>query len=130
MTTMAHYIKRTSPYGGEFRGECVLCGTQDLPMEAALEDCTNPQGLTMSEIFVDILNGKEPDKMTEEEIDTFSSDGLICPYCGYCREDDLQEIDGVYDGCGGEHTCGDCGKDFKFDTSITHYWTSYKIDVE
>lgn len=53
-----HVIERTSPKGPgqRFEGKCILCGLEDLPASAALEECGNPQGVsTESAIIAAIL---------------------------------------------------------------------------
>jgi len=43
-----HYLERTSEKVGTepWRGRCVLCGAEGLPIEAASQPCPNPKKLT------------------------------------------------------------------------------------
>lgn len=36
---MTHGLERTNPKGEKFIGRCRYCGTENLPMSAALEPC-------------------------------------------------------------------------------------------
>lgn len=53
MTT--HSLRRTSPKGGPFFGTCVLCGTENLPMEAAKQECENWRGITQEDAVVEAI---------------------------------------------------------------------------
>lgn len=53
---MNHFVMRTSPFGGEFWGTCRLCGQENLPAEAALEECPNPRGLGVAEALLEVLD--------------------------------------------------------------------------
>ena len=58
---MKHSLERTSPKGRgqKFFGVCVLCGEQDLEIEAANLECPNLRGLTPDEAVLEaILNPK------------------------------------------------------------------------
>lgn len=56
---MKHNIERTSPKGGPFVGTCVLCGTPNLKMEDAMEDCPNQRGMTEEESILEAIKGHE-----------------------------------------------------------------------
>ena len=75
-----------------------------------------------------ILNREEYD---EDEIDTFSSDYVICPYCGnalevdsYCYED-FPEISEE-----GSHsmTCRACGKDYELETICSWDYETRRVN--
>ncbi len=54
---MKHHIERTSPKGPgqEFIGTCRLCGTPNLRIGQALEDCPNQRGLSVEEAMVESI---------------------------------------------------------------------------
>jgi len=54
-----------------------------------------------------------------DEIDTYLTDDLICPWCGAENYDETNEPDG-------ETACGECGKPFKFERDYTIRYTSKK----
>jgi hypothetical protein len=55
--TVYHAIERTSPKGpgSPFIGTCRLCGTPNLPMSAARQECPNQRGLTADESVVEAI---------------------------------------------------------------------------
>jgi len=56
----------------------------------------------------------------EDEIDTFLTAKLICPYCGEENEDDSREETGT--------TCSGCGEKFRFERDYTIRYISAKIN--
>jgi len=56
---MQHHIERTSPKGPgmPFIGICRLCGMTELKASAALEECRNPQRISVEKAFIDIILG-------------------------------------------------------------------------
>lgn len=56
-----HTLLRTSPKGTPFLGRCPLCGSTDLPPEAARQPCPNPRGVTADEAFMTAIDGDEDD---------------------------------------------------------------------
>lgn len=60
MKQVTHALRRTSPKGQKFFGTCALCGTPNLPMEAATWPCPNQRGLTAEEALVEVI--LEPDE--------------------------------------------------------------------
>ena len=75
-----------------------------------------------------ILNREEYD---EDEIDTFSSDYVICPYCGNaidlskCCYDDMPETytEGFH-----SMTCSECGKDYELETMCSWIYETKRVD--
>ena len=63
-----------------------------------------------------------------EDPDTFSSDFVICPYCGHAIPTDLGYTDfpEIYEE--GEHklTCPECDKDFVMETNVSYSWKTRK----
>jgi hypothetical protein len=66
--TAYHAIERTSPKGPgqKFIGRCFLCGKQNLPAEAALEECPNPRKITFSDTLTEAIEGPSLKKRFEE----------------------------------------------------------------
>lgn len=54
-----HSLRRTSPKGGPFIGICVNCGTPNLTMTQAREDCPNQRGVTEDQAVVEAITGGE-----------------------------------------------------------------------
>jgi hypothetical protein len=52
-----HSLERTSPKGGPFIGTCVLCGTKNLPMSAARQECENWRGLSQDDAIIEAIKG-------------------------------------------------------------------------
>lgn len=50
-----HSLRRTNPKGIPFIGVCVLCGTEGLPLEAAISFCPNQRGLTEDEALIEAI---------------------------------------------------------------------------
>lgn len=50
-----HALVRTSPKGELFRGTCIQCGTENLPMRAALEPCPNQRGMSQAEALIEAM---------------------------------------------------------------------------
>lgn len=58
-----HSLERTSPKGEKFYGTCVLCGLEDLPLEAMRDECPNPRGVSQGDAVLDAIKGpaREPE---------------------------------------------------------------------
>lgn len=60
----------------------------------------------------------------DEDPDTFSSDYVVCPYCGCALHTDLgyEDFPEIYEE--GDHTltCPDCEKDFILTTHVSYSW--------
>lgn len=54
-----HSLRRTNPKGQKFLGTCVLCGEENLPMEAALRPCPNQRGLTQDDALIEAVRGDD-----------------------------------------------------------------------
>lgn len=61
---ITHSLERTSPYGEEFVGKCVLCGREGLPSGYALVECPNPKNATQDEV---LLNAIDPENNPIED---------------------------------------------------------------
>lgn len=69
-------------------------------------------------------------KNGEEDADTYSTDYVICPYCGNAISTDYGYEDFPELFIDGDHelTCEECGKDFVLETSISYYYETRKVD--
>lgn len=56
---VCHALERTSLKGpgSKFIGTCRLCGTPNLPISAALQECPNQRGLTQDEALIEAITG-------------------------------------------------------------------------
>lgn len=65
---------------------------------------------------------KGANKMINEEIDTWATEHIICPYCGFKDIDDYEEYNNekIY--------CTECGRYFKCDSELSIHYTTQKID--
>ena len=60
----------------------------------------------------------------DEDVDTYSSDYVICPYCGHAMEPDLGYADWpeIYEDGSHDTECPECGKTFTLSTSVSYSW--------
>ena len=61
--------------------------------------------------------------MSAEE--TYSEDGMECPYCGKVNKPDNASD---YDEDEGSQWCGGCEKEFVTSCHVSHLWTSRAIE--
>lgn len=54
-----HSLRRTSPKGQAFIGECVLCGEKNLSMWEAGEPCSNPIGMSQVDTLIEAIEGEK-----------------------------------------------------------------------
>lgn len=60
------------------------------------------------------------------EIDHEYTQGeIVCPYCGNKQDDIDFRIDNYMEG---KEICENCDKEFKFESDISIYWITSKID--
>jgi len=59
----------------------------------------------------------------------YSKTGAICPYCGYLNRADNDEIT-LYEESTDTYICGECNVEFIVRVSITHSWSTSKINTE
>lgn len=105
------------------RKDCKVCGKEtNLPsFEDTCYSCLIKQNLKRVQ---------EQIEANEEDVDTSSSDYVICPYCGDATEtcygyEDFPEL--FEDG---EHTitCEECGRSFILETTISYYYKTKRIE--
>lgn len=100
---------------------CRICGKSKemLSFENTCNACLKEQEL--KQIQSDIQSGKE-------NVDTFSSDYVICPYCGYAHPTDYgyEDFPELYED--GEHSieCFNCEKTFVLTTMVSYSWKTEK----
>ena len=65
-----------------------------------------------------------------EDIDTFSSDYVICPYCGEALETDFgyDAFPEIYEDGEHEIQCPDCEKTFILETTISFYYETRRSE--
>jgi hypothetical protein len=51
-----HCTSRTSPFGEDYIGTCLLCGKTGLSIDN-MEECENPKGLAQGEALVEVIEG-------------------------------------------------------------------------
>ncbi len=63
-----------------------------------------------------------------QPFDTYSTDFVICPHCGYAIPTDLsyEDFPEIYEDGGHEITCPECDKDFILETSVSYSWETRK----
>ena len=59
-----------------------------------------------------------------EEFDTWSSDFVICPYCGYAIPTDFgyEDFPEIYEDGDHDLECPECEKTFVLETSVSYSW--------
>ncbi|MDE6780855.1 MAG: hypothetical protein K2J40_05280 [Ruminococcus sp.] len=98
---------------------CKQCGRERvmLPWEELCTACETEETLRKQQETI-----KEAE--SDEDIDTYSSWYVICPYCGnahrtdYCYEDFPE----IYEDGDHELECSECGKLFVLHTDISYSW--------
>lgn len=73
---------------------------------------------------------QEAIKEGEEDVDTGSSDYVICPYCGEAIETcyGYEDFPELYEEGDNEIECPECEKTFIMNTSISYYYETRKKD--
>ena len=65
-------------------------------------------------------------KRFDNEDETYNSEGVECPFCGYIDKDSWELGDGG-EGCG-EIECPDCEKTFLWERTISVNYTGRKLN--
>ena len=66
----------------------------------------------------------------EDEIDTFSSDSIICPYCGNEIDIDCETFESRELEFEEEMKCWECGKTFIAQQSVSFSYETFKKESE
>ena len=106
---------------------CKVCGKQAdmMSWEDTCCDCLRKKELER------IRGEIEEAKKSGDEVDTFSSDYVICPYCGAEIE---ARMYGVFDFPEayeeGVHVlkCEECGKEYRLHSDVSYSWETRKIE--
>jgi hypothetical protein len=102
---------------------CKVCGKSEgiLSFEDTCYSCS--KALELNRIQSKIQSG-------EEDVDTFSSDYVICPHCGYAHDTNLGYADfpEIYEDGDHDMTCVNCGKSFVLETMISYSWETKKVE--
>lgn len=70
------------------------------------------------------------EELFDEDDEHLSSNGAVCPYCGYVHEAGADNPS-LYDESTEEFKCEHCNKKFKVRVDITFdWWTSKREDVD
>lgn len=103
---------------------CEKCGKvfDGCSWEKLCFTCTKEKNLKRIQ---DEIKNAEPD----EPVDTWSSDYVICPYCGYAMDTDLsyQDFREIYEEGSHKIQCPDCERHFVLETSVSYSWETEKL---
>lgn len=65
----------------------------------------------------------------EGEPDTFSSDYIVCPYCGNAiGAEDLVDCPELYEDGEHEFVCEECDRTFEVDTMVSYDWETHRME--
>lgn len=71
------------------------------------------------------------ESIEEGESDTFSSDYVVCPYCGDAISDeDLIDLPECYEDGQHEITCDECGREFEVITYVSYSWKTSRKNIK
>ena len=73
---------------------------------------------------------QEEIKAGKEKVDTFSTDYVSCPYCGYAHETcyGYEDFPELYEEDDHEIECYECGKTFVLETTVSYSWRTRRTD--
>ena len=100
---------------------CTLCGKEFIgcSWETECYSCKKKQ----------YIGRQQANIRSGEDDDTFSSDGIFCPWCGEFFEDDLYDtFDDVYEEGEHEQTCPECGKKFNLTVNVSYSYETERLD--
>lgn len=69
-------------------------------------------------------------RQDNHEVDTFSSNYIICPYCGNALDIEYgyEDFPELYEEGDHELECSECGKTFIMETMVSYYYETRKPD--
>lgn len=73
------------------------------------------------------LERQQENIRTGESVDTYSTDYVICPYCGDAIEVMIEQ-DKYFTAGNSEQVCDECGKKFALNTEVSFSWQTERID--
>lgn len=76
-----------------------------------------------------LIKRNEEALKNDDELNTWSDQYVICPYCGMPIEPDIDDSHLYQDG-DTTHECPDCGKKFKVEVSVWVTWETEKIQED
>lgn len=105
--------------------KCERCG-KNKPMLSWETLCWECQ----QDVELENIKAKIKEAKDNEEVDTGSSNYIICPYCGEAFDACDMRIDYEETYIDGEHLfeCPDCCKEFVLSTSVFFHYKTYKKD--
>nr|DAV58121.1 MAG TPA: zinc-ribbon domain protein [Caudoviricetes sp.] len=102
---------------------CKICGKPRfmLSWEDTCYTCKQKQHLTAIQQMI---------KDNQEDVDTFSSDYIICPYCGNALDTKYgyEDFPELYEEGDHELECDECGKTFILETMVSYSYETRKPD--
>ena len=102
---------------------CKICGKEKVMFswEDTCYSCQKEQEL--KRIQEEIAAG-------EEEVDTYSTDYVICPYCGHAYKTDVgyEDFPEIFDEGDNEIECGYCGMTYILETTVSYSWETRRTD--
>ncbi len=102
---------------------CERCGKSKHMMswERICYQCMKEEGLEKTQMAI---KQAAPD----EKVDTWSSDYVICPYCGEALKTDLgyEDFPEIYEDGEHELDCPECGRIFILNTCVSYSWETEK----
>ena len=83
----------------------------------------------MKEEALEKIQQNIKDAEPDEEVDTWSDDYVICPYCGYAMETNVnyEDLSEIYEEGDHDVECPECEKCFRLTTSVSYSWETEKI---
>ncbi len=107
---------------------CECCGKEFIAFLSWDTKCYKCEKLEHLKKIQDSINEAEPD----EKVDTFSTDYVVCPYCGNGMETDLgyEDFPEIYEEGDHEIECPECENTFILNTSVSYSWETEKLKSE
>lgn len=102
---------------------CKRCGKQALMMswEDTCFSCRKEEALENIQTAIEV----------GDDIDTWSSDYVICPYCGSAidaRSLGYCDFPQAYTDGDHELVCDECGKTYRLTTSVSYSWETERVE--
>lgn len=113
------------------RGTCKRCGKERWVWDADGICSTCHQEIKQEKIQKD-FDDFYKDAEEGETFDTYSTDFVICPYCGYAIPTDYgyEDFPEAYEDGDHEIDCPECKKTFVLETAVSYSWETKKKEGE